>query len=259
MKLLSIWPHIRLCRVTAAALLTLCLFCSACTPAGESSAPAAEKSARTPLKNVTRPHTILTYSPEINRYPMLAQRLAAETQKLLDMDCGFYEIDIDEIDRRFDGEGSTSYSICRLDYEMTAETYNIVAVLGSFYYLNEFMSHGKFGYSTHVWLLQEQKWLTIQQLLSDSPGWIAVRDYVREELYMQYVPRGDWSTAGTSTIDDFALFRPLMDHGQIAALRFIFPPYQVAAFAAGTLEVDVPASVLYPHVSAEYRDLFVQP
>jgi len=260
MKLLSIRLDSHCCRAIAV-VSVLCLLCSACTPAGESGAPATEKANVISLKEVHRPHTILTYSPDINSYPALAQRLAVETDELLEDKCSTdYAFErITEDDPEFDPASSNSHSICRLDYKITVQTPKVVAVLGDLYYYMD-GAHGNHDFRTHVWLLHKQQWLTIQQLLSDPPGWIAVRDYVRKQLYEQYVPRDDWSTAGTSTIEDFALFQPLMDdHGQIAALRFIFPPYQVAAFVAGTLEVNVPARVLYPHVSAEYRDLFVQP
>ena len=44
--------------------------------------------------------------------------------------------------------------------------------------------------------------------------------------------------------------------GRIAALRFVFPPYQVGPYADGTQTVDVPANVLLPRVAPAYRPLF---
>ena len=59
---------------------------------------------------------------------------------------------------------------------------------------------------------------------------------------------------------NFAQFEPVMDAGgRIAALRFVFPPYQVGPYSDGTQTVDVPASVLLPHVAAGYRELFAHP
>ena len=40
-----------------------------------------------------------------------------------------------------------------------------------------------------------------------------------------------------------------------AALRFVFPPYQVGPYADGTQTVEVPAEVLLPHVAPAYRSL----
>ncbi len=59
---------------------------------------------------------------------------------------------------------------------------------------------------------------------------------------------------------NFAQFQPVMDAaGRIAALRFVFPPYQVGPYSDGTQTVDVPAAVLLPHVAADYRELFAHP
>jgi len=55
-------------------------------------------------------------------------------------------------------------------------------------------------------------------------------------------------------------FQPLTnDKGQITALRFVFPPYQVGPYSDGTQTADVPAAVLLPHVAAGYRELFAHP
>jgi len=44
--------------------------------------------------------------------------------------------------------------------------------------------------------------------------------------------------------------------GRIAALRFVFAPYQVGPYADGTQTVDIPADVLLPKVAPAYRNLF---
>ena len=44
--------------------------------------------------------------------------------------------------------------------------------------------------------------------------------------------------------------------GSIRALRFVFPPYQVAPYSDGTRKVEVPAQVLLPLVAPEYKQLF---
>ena len=44
----------------------------------------------------------------------------------------------------------------------------------------------------------------------------------------------------------------------MTAVRFVFPPYQVGPYADGTQTVDVPASVLLPHVAPEYAGLFAR-
>jgi hypothetical protein len=56
---------------------------------------------------------------------------------------------------------------------------------------------------------------------------------------------------------NFDQFEPIPgDAGRLAGLRFVFPPYQVGPYAAGTQSVDVPAALLRPLVAPAYRDLF---
>ena len=55
---------------------------------------------------------------------------------------------------------------------------------------------------------------------------------------------------------NFAQFEPVLGaDGRIAALRFVFPPYQVGPYSDGMQTVDVPAGVLLPHVAPAYRGL----
>ena len=56
---------------------------------------------------------------------------------------------------------------------------------------------------------------------------------------------------------NFSQFEPVLDGaGRIAALRFVFPPYQVGPYADGMQVVEVPAARLLPMVAPAYRDLF---
>jgi hypothetical protein len=56
---------------------------------------------------------------------------------------------------------------------------------------------------------------------------------------------------------NFAMFEPVMaPSGKVRALRFVFAPYQVGPYSDGTQTVEVPASVLLPHVAPAYRGLF---
>ena len=57
--------------------------------------------------------------------------------------------------------------------------------------------------------------------------------------------------------DNFEQFEPVLaPDGRIAALRFVFAPYQVGPYADGTQTVDIPADVLLPKVAPAYRNLF---
>jgi hypothetical protein len=59
-----------------------------------------------------------------------------------------------------------------------------------------------------------------------------------------------------ATPENFAVF--LVDGLETKAigLTLVFPPYQVAAYADGTQQVEVPAKVFYPLLKPEYRDAF---
>ena len=57
--------------------------------------------------------------------------------------------------------------------------------------------------------------------------------------------------------ENFANFEPVLGpDGKIAALRFVFPPYQVGPYSDGTQTVEVPAAVLLPHIAPAERGLF---
>ena len=69
---------------------------------------------------------------------------------------------------------------------------------------------------------------------------------------------GEMIDAGTEPKAlSFAQFEPVVAaDGRLAALRFVFPPYQVGPYSDGTQTVEVPAEILLPHVAPAYRSLF---
>ena len=77
----------------------------------------------------------------------------------------------------------------------------------------------------------------------------------REEL-----ARNAASMIDEGTLPDpanFAQFEPVPSaDGKWFGLRFVFPPYQVGPYSDGTQTVEVPASVLKPHLNPVYRDRF---
>ena len=137
-------------------------------------------------------------------------------------------------------------------------------------------AHGQPLVRRFVWLPREQRLLTAQALVPDAAGWSAISGYVRERLFADLslrldengvateerpaAMRGEAAMIDAGTAPDpenFSEFEPIAGgDGKLAGLRFVFPPYQVGPYAAGTQAVDVPASVLLPHVAPAYRDLF---
>jgi hypothetical protein len=137
-------------------------------------------------------------------------------------------------------------------------------------------AHGSPLIARWVWLPRQNAMLTSGNLVRDPRGWQAISDFVREQLHTALsqridaddVPpesRADMLKDAGRMIDDgtqaqadaFSEFEPRVGgDGRIVALRFVFPPYQVGPYADGTQTVDVPAEVLLPWVSPEYRPLF---
>lgn len=208
----------------------------------------------------------ISFPPEAGRYPGLAAALEAFARSA--------RADLDEaVASLGEGRPRAPYDLV-LDFAMLAETPRVVAVAadGSCYTGG---AHGNPIVARFVWLPQQQRMLEAGDLLAPE-GWQAVSGYVREELHAQLLDRlGDDDlspdersrvvrSAGRM-IDDgstpdpanFAHFEPVMDgDGNIGALRFVFPPYQVGPYSDGTRTVVVPAALLLPHVAPSYRELF---
>ena len=128
-----------------------------------------------------------------------------------------------------------------------------------------------------VWLPRQQRMLTAQDLLASPEGWRSVADYVGEQLGAaahtraadEALESGDRERLlavalrmideGTRPVpENFAQFEPVpAADGRIAALRFVFPPYQVGPYADGVQRVEVPAAVLKPLLAPDVSPLFV--
>lgn len=137
-------------------------------------------------------------------------------------------------------------------------------------------AHGNPLVQRFVWLPQRNEMLRSHALIADSTGWKTVSDYCREQLMTALAQQLDEDALegderaqslriGSRMIDEgtaptatnFARFEPVMNaDGSIRALRFVFPPAQVAPYAEGTRSVEVPAQVLMPLVAPDYRPLF---
>lgn len=164
-----------------------------------------------------------------------------------------------------------------LQFSMVVETPRVVAVAadGSTYTGG---AHGAPLVERFVWLPQLQQMLAAEQLIPSVDGWTPVSAYVREQLMTELSAsmdeealegdvRAGQMSLRSRMIDEgtapaaanFARFEPVMNaDGSIRALRFVFPPYQVAPYVEGTVTVAVPARVLLPLVAADYRPLFRQ-
>ncbi|WP_254574142.1 DUF3298 and DUF4163 domain-containing protein [Stenotrophomonas acidaminiphila] len=212
----------------------------------------------------------ISYPPAANAHPGLAKALsdyAGQARSEL----------LKAVDELGNDTPTAPYELS-LAFDMAVDTPKVVAVSaeGSSYTGG---AHGQPLVARFVWLPERQELLTAQALVDSPKGWQAVSDYTRDKLLEQAMLRAQGEDltpeeqqaqvrnlskmidqGTTPDAANFAQFEPVMDAGgRIAALRFVFPPYQVGPYSDGTQTVDVPASVLLPHVAAGYRELFAHP
>jgi len=276
----------RALRVSALALAMGVVVMAGCKRDGETAAPAAPvdtaaepaspavaPDAPIELRDVieTSPQAVvgISYPPDIARYPGLAKALA-----------GYADSARAELQQAVDGLGNDKPTMpyeLSLSFEKVLETPQLVVVTadGSRYTGG---AHGEPLVARFVWLPEQQQMLTADKLVADAKGWKAISDYVADQLRERVATRlsGDemepaqmqeslrnasrMIADGTGpSADNFSQFQPLTGaDGHIAAIRFVFPPYQVGPYSDGTQTVDVPAAVLAPHVAQDVAGLFAR-
>jgi Protein of unknown function (DUF3298) len=224
-----------------------------------------------PLKDVIEqdPRFIIgiSYPASVSKYP----GLGAELQRYAD--AARAEL-MEAVQGMGERKPPAPYDLS-LSFVTVVETPEIVAIAadGSSYTGG---AHGNPMVARFVWLPGQDKLLKTSDLVVDAESWRDISDYVREQLHAalsQRIDADDLPPAERAEImrsagkmidegsqpeaDAFSEFEPVVDAGgKVKALRFVFPPYQVGPYADGTQTVEVPASVLLPHVAAPYRNLF---
>lgn len=208
----------------------------------------------------------ISYAQGIDQYPGLKQALLAYAQRQRT-----------ELDKALAALGENAkptapYELS-LQFSKVLDTPQFVAVTASGT-LYTGGAHGQPLLQGFVWLPQQDRLLDAAALIASAQGWQAVSDNVRGQLHARAAQRaGDVDEAQRAAylkdadkqIDDgtapaaenFALFLPLTDaSGQVQALRFTFPPYQVGPYADGAQSVDVPIDAVRPFIAPQYRALF---
>lgn len=162
-----------------------------------------------------------------------------------------------------------------LAFEQTVDSPKLKAIAadGSLYTGG---AHGAPLLARFVWLVDEDRRLAADELVTGAGGWKVVADHVEKTLLerMQARLQEDRMEPGVraevmdnarrmiadGTMPDsanFSQFEPVVDAGgRITAIRFIFPPYQVGPYADGVQSVDVPAEVVLPYVDRRHAALF---
>ncbi len=210
----------------------------------------------------------ISYPPGMARYPGLATSLKAYADAARD--------DLmDAVAAAGEGGEHMPYDLS-LPFDVVLDTPQVVAVKaeGTSYTGG---AHGTPLVARFVWLPEREELLAAEALIPDPAGWREVSAFVRESLHAALSQRIDADELEVEErarllrsigrmIDDgtgpepanFNAFEPVPGTGgRLRALRFVFPPYQVGPYSDGVQTVEVPASVLLPHVAPAYRELFV--
>lgn len=186
-----------------------------------------------------------------------------------------------ELQAALDGLGNDKPRVpyeLSLSFTVNAQTPSLIAVSadGSRYTGG---AHGQPLMARFVWLKQQGRLLPVQELISSEASRTAVAAYVQAQLTGEMESRlradnlaeADYQQLreqakqmideGTvAEAENFSHYRPVLDRdGNVTALRFVFPPYQVGPYSDGTQSVDVPMQWLRPHLAAEYLALFDPP
>ncbi|MGH8055449.1 MAG: DUF3298 and DUF4163 domain-containing protein [Stenotrophomonas sp.] len=209
----------------------------------------------------------ISYPPAAAKYPGLAQELTRYAEHA--------KAELLKAASELGNDKPTAPYELSLSFDMLTDTPKVVAVSadGSSYTGG---AHGQPLVARFVWLPEQQKLLKAEDLINTPKGWQAVSDFVEDKLLEQAMVRAQGEdlspedqqeqvrnlsrmiNEGTAPEPaNFSQFQPVLDDaGQISALRFVFPPYQVGPYSDGTQTVDVPAAALLPNVAADYRELF---
>ena len=209
----------------------------------------------------------ITFPPEANKYPGLALELHRYVQAARE---GLMEAVEDAPE-----DGSAGPYELSLVFETVADSPQVFAMSANGYSYTG-GAHGEPLVGRFVWLPQQDRALRIDELLQGRAAWADLSAHVREQLHAalsQRVDADDLDPAERARViraagrmidegtapeaEHFASFEPVLGgDGRIAALRFVFPPYQVGPYSDGEQKAEVPAAVLLPHVSPDYRPLF---
>lgn len=211
----------------------------------------------------------ISFPPAASKYPGLAAELRRYADAARD--------ELMKAVASTDAGKQTSPYDLTLNFTLLTETPHMVAVAadGSSYTGG---AHSAPLVARFVWLPKQNRAMLAENLLAEPRGWNVISDYVREQLHSTLSQRVDADElaaperaevmrGAARMIDDgttpaaasFSSFEPVLaaNDGKLMALRFVFPPYQVGPYVDGVRTVEVPASVLLPYLSPEYRTLFV--
>jgi len=162
----------------------------------------------------------------------------------------------------------------RLDYSIQDSAKSFVSILGNGYAFSG-GAHGNHFFTTINLDRRSDRLLQLQDLLADSAALAPISQFVQRELTKKLLTQFDtqddkqaiaankerirqWVEEGTvpnpKNYQYFWLAEPV--NGHPTGITFLFPPYQVAPYAAGEQRIFVPASVFADRLNIRYRDWF---
>lgn len=210
----------------------------------------------------------ITYPKGVDRHQGLAKALKAYADEA--------RADLDEaLGRAPESTDGVFYDLI-LNFTLLAETPDLVVVAADG---SSFLggAHSVPLIERFVWLPGRGERLQAERLITSAEGWRAVSEFAREQLHTQLFQRvdadeldpaerarilreaGRMIDAGTvPKAESFRNFEPVMtaDGRRIAALRFVFPPYQVGPYTDASASVEVQSAQLLAYVDDAYRGLF---
>lgn len=211
----------------------------------------------------------ISYPAEARKYPGLAQELRRYAEGA--------RAELLKAVQTADPAKQTSPYDLTLNFTLLAETPELVAVAADGAAFTG-GAHGAPLVARFVWLPQQNKLLTANDLFPDAKAWNAISDYAREQLHASLsqrvdadeLPAGERAEVmrsvgrmideGTEAVPaSFAAFEPVLapDSDKLMGLRFVFPPYQVGPYVDGVRTVEVPTTLLMPNLAPAYRAMFV--
>lgn len=106
-------------------------------------------------------------------------------------------------------------------------------------------------FRTYIFDVAENKLLELKDLFKPQVDYLAViSDYAIKELNVQEYSDAEWIHSGAGpSVENYQLFSLEND-----GLHIIFPPYQVAAYAAGPQEVIIPHAELKGLLQEQYSN-----
>jgi hypothetical protein len=236
-------------------------------PPGAATTPASAPPLQDVVERDPRYLIGISYPPVANKYPHLAAALKAYA------DAARGEL-MQAVSGLGDDKPIAPYDLS-LAFSELVVTPQLIAIAadGSSYTGG---AHGNPLLARFVWLPGQDRQLTAAELVPDPQAWSDIAGYVREQLHVALSQRVDADAlspaeraeivkSASRMIDEgttpeprnFAQFEPVLGaDGKMAALRFVFPPYQVGPYSDGVQTVEVPAAVLLPKVAPRYRGLF---